>query len=122
MIQGSYKLIDVTSAGLPVYKRSKKGQDIFIFFDKNKWKISPDMGSNGTHSLLIYSSYVLSIACWVYCKSKSTHELPLEGWKQYEKKKWLPVQKIELFEAVWESAFSTFDTFFYKSLLGKIFL
>ena len=62
------------------------------------------------------------IACWVYCKSKSTHELPLEGWKQYEKKKWLPVQKIELFEAVWESAFSTFDTFFYKSLLGKIFL
>ena len=69
----------------------------------------------------IYHSLLVFKACWVYCKSKSSHELPLEGWKQYESKKWLPVQKIELFEAIWESAFLTFDTSF-SLFLGKLFI
>ena len=50
-------------------------------------------------------------ACWAYSKSKSTKEIPLDGWKQYEKKKWLPIQRLELFEA-WGSNFFFFLLFY----------
>jgi len=47
MMVGSYKLLEVTPNGSPVYRRTKNGQEIFLFYDKNKWKISPDIKTTG---------------------------------------------------------------------------
>jgi hypothetical protein len=61
MVIGSYKLLEIKPNGSPVYKRVKRGQEIFLFYDKNKWKISPDISTTGYFFNLTITKSIYSL-------------------------------------------------------------